>query len=224
MNTYSRSQGRHRRGDGLRGVELLRRLARHPDADVRLAMGSSASEAKRVPALKRIWDAPIEKLRRRSSGGRNRCGLPRRAGYRCRRKSAPALARRGRRVFDISGAFRLRSEAERQRWYPHSPNPGVAVDVRLDGALPQRARHRASLIACAGCYPTAAHPAAAAARRRPGCSSRASIIDAKSGDFWRGQDARASGRIFPRSTAAWPRTGCSRTATAPKLSRSSAST
>jgi N-acetyl-gamma-glutamyl-phosphate reductase len=32
---------------------------------------------------------------------------------------APALAERGTRVFDLSGAFRLRDVAQRQRWYPH---------------------------------------------------------------------------------------------------------
>ena len=47
---------------GYAGLELLRRLARHPYADVRCAMASSASEAKRIPALARIWNGPVEPL------------------------------------------------------------------------------------------------------------------------------------------------------------------
>src|SRR3546814_2328258 len=31
---------------------------------------------------------------------------------------APVLLERGRRVIDLSGAFRIRDEAQRQRWYP----------------------------------------------------------------------------------------------------------
>src|SRR6478735_4036236 len=47
---------------GYAGLELLRRLARHPYADIRFAMASSASESKKLPALARIWDAPVEPL------------------------------------------------------------------------------------------------------------------------------------------------------------------
>jgi len=47
---------------GYSGVELMRRLARHPHVDVRLAMASAGSDAKRIPALTRIWDAPVEAL------------------------------------------------------------------------------------------------------------------------------------------------------------------
>ena len=62
MNSYSRVRVGIAGATGYAGVELLRRLAVHPHADVRLAMGSSTSEAKRVPALKRIWDAPVERF------------------------------------------------------------------------------------------------------------------------------------------------------------------
>ena len=91
----------------------------------------------------------------------------------------PALAARGPRVFDLSGAFRLRDKALRKRWYPHSPDPGQPVTY----GLTERYRtelEQARLIACAGCYPTAAilslQPLAAAGLLEPGI-----IIDAKSG-------------------------------------------
>ena len=91
----------------------------------------------------------------------------------------PVLTGRGARVFDLSGAFRLRDPEFRQRWYPHSPS----VDVPLTYGLTERYRKDlpgARLIACAGCYPTAAvlalQPLVSAGLVEPGI-----IIDAKSG-------------------------------------------
>jgi N-acetyl-gamma-glutamyl-phosphate reductase len=178
VNTYSRVRVGVAGATGYSGVELLRRLAQHPGADVRLAMGSSASEARRVPALKRIWDAPIERLdidRLASETDAVFLAVPETLSA----ELGPALVQRGPRVFDISGAFRLKSPAERQRWYPHSPDPGVPVTY----GLTERYRKElltAPLVACAGCYPTAAilplQPLVAAGLIQPGV-----IIDAKSG-------------------------------------------
>jgi N-acetyl-gamma-glutamyl-phosphate reductase len=91
----------------------------------------------------------------------------------------PSLAARGTRVFDLSGAFRLRNPEHRRRWYPHSPD--LSVDVAY--GLTERYRDALSgarLVACPGCYPTAAilalQPIAAAGLIQPGV-----IIDAKSG-------------------------------------------
>jgi N-acetyl-gamma-glutamyl-phosphate reductase len=67
----------------------------------------------------------------------------------------PALADRGTRVFDLSGAFRLRDAALRRQWYPHSPTTtaGVAYGLTEQRRLELAA---ARLVACPGCYPTAA--------------------------------------------------------------------
>jgi N-acetyl-gamma-glutamyl-phosphate reductase len=178
MNTYSRVRVGVAGATGYAGVELLRRLMQHPAADVRLAMGSSASESKRVPALKRIWDAPMERFdvdRLATETDAVFLALPDTLSA----EVGPALARRGPRVFDISGAFRLRSAAERQRWYPHSPDPGVKVTYGLTERY-RKELASAALIACAGCYPTAAilalQPLVAAGLLQPGV-----VIDAKSG-------------------------------------------
>ena len=56
MNSYSTISVGVAGGTGYAGVELLRWLARHPAAAVRTAMGSNAADARRVPALARIWD------------------------------------------------------------------------------------------------------------------------------------------------------------------------
>ena len=89
-------------------------------------MGSSTSEAKRVPALKRIWDAPVERFdvdRLAEETDAVFLAVPDTLAA----EVGPALARRGPRVIDLSGAFRLRSESERAHWYPHSPDPGLPV-------------------------------------------------------------------------------------------------
>ena len=162
---------------GYSGIELMRRLARHPHADIRLAMASSGSEAKRIPALTRIWDAPVEpvdvdRLVRETEAVF--LALPDTVSA----SLAPDLAKRGKRVFDLSGAFRIRDVELRKQWYPHSPANGNAAYGLTEHN--RAAMREASLVACAGCYPTAAilslRPLVAAGLLEPGI-----IIDAKSG-------------------------------------------
>jgi N-acetyl-gamma-glutamyl-phosphate reductase len=178
MNKYSSVRVGVAGVTGYAGIELLRRLVRHPHADVRYAMASGASEAKRLPALARIWDAPVAPLDvEQLATGTDAVFLA--VPDALAAELGPALADRGTRVFDLSGAFRLRDSALRQRWYPHSPSAvsGVAYGLtehrRVELAT-------AMLVACPGCYPTAAvlalQPLVAASLLEPGI-----IIDAKSG-------------------------------------------
>jgi len=162
---------------GYAGLELLRRLARHPHADIRCAMASSASESKRIPALARIWDAPVEPLdvdKLATETDAVFLALPDTLAA----ELGPTLVDRGMRVFDLSGAFRLHDAALRRQWYPHSPVSSAAVY-----GLTERRRLEiasARLVACPGCYPTAAvlglQPLVAASLLEPGI-----VIDAKSG-------------------------------------------
>ena len=178
MHNYSQVRVGVAGATGYAGLELLRRLSRHPHADVRFAMASGASEARRLPALARIWDGPVEPLDADRLGEGTDAvflALPDALAA----ELAPRLADRGTRVFDLSGAFRLRDPEQRQRWYPHSP--ASIVDVAY--GLTERSRLElvnARLIACPGCYPTAAvlalQPLVAASLLEPGI-----IIDAKSG-------------------------------------------
>ena len=163
---------------GYAGLELLRRLAKHPHAEVRCAMASSASEAKRLPGLGKIWDAPVEPLDIDRLAGETEAvflALPDTLAA----EIAPQLVERGTRVFDLSGAFRLADMAVRKKWYPHSP----ATSGPVVYGLTERRRQEladARLIACPGCYPTAAvlglQPLVEAALLEPGI-----IVDAKSG-------------------------------------------
>ena len=178
MNSYSPVRVGVAGATGYSGIELLRRLARHPAADLRLAMGSSASEGRRVPALARIWDEPIAPFDVDRLAGETDVvflAVPDTLSA----EIAPALVARGTKVLDLSGAFRLRDEGNRKRWYPHSPPPNVAVAYGLTERN-QDAVRSAPLIACPGCYPTAAilslQPLVSAGLIEPGV-----IIDAKSG-------------------------------------------
>ena len=155
----------------------MRRLARHPYVEVRLAMASAGSERKRLPALSRIWDSEVEPLdvaRLIAETDAVFLALPDEVSA----TVAPQLAAGGTRVFDLSGAFRLRDVATRARWYPHSPpngNAAYGLTEHYRGEL-----RSANLVACAGCYPTAAilalRPLVQAGLLEPGV-----IIDAKSG-------------------------------------------
>src|SRR5919198_931696 len=90
-----------------------------------------------------------------------------------------SLSSRGKRVFDLSGAFRLRDAEQRRRWYPHSPDLPTSVVYGLTERY-RKDLATSPLIACAGCYPTAAilalQPLVDA-----GLVEGSIIIDAKSG-------------------------------------------
>jgi N-acetyl-gamma-glutamyl-phosphate reductase len=154
MNNYTRTRVGVAGATGYAGVELLKRLARHPGADLRLAMGAGASEGRRVPALARIWDTPVIPFdldRLAAETDVVFLAVPDTLAA----EVAPTLTARGARVFDLSGAFRLRNDDERRKWYPHAP----AVRVPVAYGLTERNRaavREAQLIACPGCYPTAA--------------------------------------------------------------------
>src|SRR5437867_8446218 len=101
---------------GYAGVELLRLLARHPGARVAAAMGAPGAARRYVPALKRLWDEPVDALDVDALADRADAvflALPEHAAA----EIAPPLVARGKRVFDLSGAFRLRDAALRRRWY-----------------------------------------------------------------------------------------------------------
>ncbi len=164
---------------GYAGQELVRILARHPYARVTAAMGSATMEApRRLPALTRIWDGEVlPYAEERLTAGTQAVflALPEANAA----ETAPALLARGLRVIVLSGAFRIRVDKARARWYPKTPS---LPDGTIYGLAE---RHRdalrgAKLISCPGCYPTAAlialEPLAAA-----GLLDGDVVIDAKSG-------------------------------------------
>ena len=139
---------------GYSGAELVRLLARHPAVRLTLATSSGTSEIRRLPALAKIWDEPIKPLD--PTALVEACdivmmALPEKASA----ALGTELVAAGRRVVDLSGAFRVRDATGRARWYPDTT---VLPDGTLY-ALPERSRAAlpaARLVSCPGCYPTAA--------------------------------------------------------------------
>jgi N-acetyl-gamma-glutamyl-phosphate reductase len=162
---------------GYAGQELVRLLARHPGVHLAAAM-SSGGEARRLPGLARIWDGDVQPLdveRLERTTEVVFLGLPEASAA----GIGATLVERGVRVVDLSGAFRLRDEGLRRRWYPET----ASLPQGTVYALPERARQElpaARLVSCPGCYPTAAllslQPLADA-----GLLAGDIIIDAKSG-------------------------------------------
>jgi N-acetyl-gamma-glutamyl-phosphate reductase len=165
---------------GYSGQELIRLLARHPQARLTGAFASeSTSTPRRLPALARLWDGDIGPFAIEAVAGKVDVAflaLPEAAAA----EAAPALVASGVRVFDLSGAFRLVDPEARARWYPDTPAEwpeGTAY------GLPERHREAlagARLVACAGCYPTAA-ALALAPLAAAGLLDGDIVVDAKSG-------------------------------------------
>jgi N-acetyl-gamma-glutamyl-phosphate reductase len=117
-------------------------------------MGGPGTPPRTVPALKRVWDAPVDGLDLGALAARSDAvflALPEHAAA----EIAPPLVALGKRVFDLSGAFRLRDAALRKRWYPQTPEPAQPVVYGLTERNRDRLRD-STFVACAGCYPTAA--------------------------------------------------------------------
>ena len=164
---------------GYAGQELVRLLARHPAVTLIAAMSSGATSAPRpLPALARIWDgavAPLDVQRLASDADIVFLALPEAASA----EVGAALLQRDVRVIDLSGAFRIRSDADRQRWYPATSALPEGVVYGLS-ELHATAIRDARLVSCPGCYPTAAllslQPLANA-----GLLEGAVVVNAKSG-------------------------------------------
>jgi N-acetyl-gamma-glutamyl-phosphate reductase len=140
---------------GFAGQELVRLMGRHPHAEISAAMASSASSpARSLPALDRIWDGtivPFDLVALADASDVVFLSLPEDAAA----EVAPSLVDRGVRVIDLSGAFRLRDDSARLRWYPKT-KPTSVVPVY---GLTERNREvirEARFVSCPGCYPTAA--------------------------------------------------------------------
>lgn len=164
---------------GFAGQELVRLLARHPAVSLTAAMSSGASSAPRpLPALARIWDgtvAPLDIDRLVADADIVFLALPEAASA----ELAPTLLERGVRVIDLSGAFRIRSDADRRRWYPATSGlPAGTVYGLTEGH--QDEIRQARLVSNPGCYPTAAL-LATEPLAKAGLLDGPVIVDAKSG-------------------------------------------
>ena len=164
---------------GYAGQELVRILARHPAVTLTTAMSSGATSTPRpMPALARIWEGtvvPLDVERLVADADIVFLALPEAASA----ELAPALVERGRRVIDLSGAFRIRDDAARQRWYPATTALPSGTVYGFTERNKQAIRD-ARLLSNPGCYPTAALMALAPLAEA-GLLAGSVVVDAKSG-------------------------------------------
>ena len=165
---------------GYTGQELLRILSRHPGVTITAATSSGATAPRKLPALGHVFKGDITPLDPQSLAHDADVvflALPDKAAA----DLAPMLVDAGVRVIDLSGAFRLRDNAQRARWYPetHALPRGLAYGLT---ELERPSVEAASMVANPGCYPTAAllalRPLVAAGLLVSGADI---VIDAKSG-------------------------------------------
>src|SRR5689334_10792007 len=98
----------------------------------------------------------------RGCGSRRRCPGPRtpprapcRGSHACGTARSSRSTRRGSRAIDLSGAFRIRDDAARTRWYPATGSLPAGAAYGLTEHYKAEIRD-AALVANPGCYPTAA--------------------------------------------------------------------
>jgi len=166
---------------GYAGQELVALLARHPQVRLEAAMSSSADSAARpLPRLARVWNGVVEPLDRdrlARSVDLAFLAVPENAAA----DLAPPLLSAGVRVIDLSGAFRIRDDAERSRWYPATKSLPSGAAYGLTEHYKSDVRG-AALVANPGCYPTAALLALLPLAKAGLMDADAGVvIDAKSG-------------------------------------------
>ena len=150
-------------------------------------MSSSAESASRpLPRLARVWDGRVEPLnqeRLTSDLDVVFLAVPEKAAA----TLAPPLVESGIRVIDLSGAFRLRDDGARSRWYPETKTLPAGAAYGLTEHYKTDVRD-AALVANPGCYPTAALLALLPLSRAGLLDATTGVvIDAKSGISGAGQ-------------------------------------
>jgi N-acetyl-gamma-glutamyl-phosphate reductase len=158
---------------------LIRLLSRHPNVAITVATGSqSTSTPRRLPALAKIWDGTVVPLNAAAfAADAVFLALPEAASA----ELAPMLLASGLRVIDLSGAFRIRDDSDRAKFYPATASLPAGVAYGLT-EFELEAIKTARLLSNPGCYPTASLlallPLKRAGSLKPGADI---VIDAKSG-------------------------------------------
>jgi len=145
-------------GTGYTGAELLRLLARHPGARVRLL--TSRQEAGRradamFPQLRGHCELSFSEPDPEALAGCEAVFFATPHGTAM--QLAPKLLDRGVKVIDLSADFRLKNPDRFRQWYKLDHASPRLLDEAVYG-LPEVHRdaiRRARLVACPGCYPTA---------------------------------------------------------------------
>ena len=142
---------------GYTGVELLRLLSNHPNAEVTAVTSRSEAGitvADYFPSLRGIYDLVFQTP---EDAGLGRCDLvffatPNGVAM----KEAPTLVEKGVRVIDLSADFRIRDIPTWEKWYKMTHAAPQLVSQAVYGLceLHKEDIAKAMLVANPGCYPT----------------------------------------------------------------------
>lgn len=170
---------------GYSGVELIRLLAQHPDAQVNRLYTSSAEGESLVPVFQHLAGHSLPLLEAidpvRMAEDNDLIFLATPAGVSS--TLTPQLIEKGVRVIDLSGDFRLLSTDLYRSWYKKEPAAQEWLGRAVYG-LPEWNREsveEASLIANPGCYPTATLLGLLPLAQSGWIDPQSWIVDAKSG-------------------------------------------
>ena len=144
-------------GTGYTGVELLRLLAQHPEAEV-VAITSRAENGRRVddlyPNLRGHYDLAFSVPDTEQLAA---CDVVFFATpHNVAMQSVPELLAAGARVVDLSADYRIRDPKLWSDWYGEPHASPELLEQAVYG-LPEVHRDKirsAKLVACPGCYPT----------------------------------------------------------------------
>lgn len=170
-------------GTGYGAIELIRLINRHPFIEVGSVVSNSQAGnlfSDSYPHLTDIINQPLESFDADKLSEKNGIVfLATPSGVSSR--LVPELVDKGMKVIDLSGDLRLRSGAEYETWYKHSPADEKYLESAVYGLSELYAEQikDASLIANPGCYPTAATLGLVPILKLADVNSI--IVDAKSG-------------------------------------------
>lgn len=183
-------------GTGYTGAELLRLLARHPEARIRL-LTSRQEAGKRAdaffPQLRgHVGDLAFVEPDVESLAGCQAVFFATPHGTAM--QLAPKLLERGVKVLDLSADFRLKDPATFRQWYKLDHAAPRLLDQAVYG-LPEVHRdalRAARLVACPGCYPTAVQLGFLPLIENHFALTSSLIADCKSGVSGAGRELKAT--------------------------------
>src|SRR5690349_15641041 len=142
---------------GYTGVELIKWLRRHPEAEIVFATSRTYAGKRLSDAFSTTDDLPLVDGSAADAGAVDVAFLCLPHGP-TTIETARQVLDAGARVVDLSNDFRLRDPAEYERWFKHPHGAAELLDEAVYG-LPEVYRERirgARLVANPGCYPTSA--------------------------------------------------------------------
>ena len=179
-------------GTGYTGVELLRLLAQHPQAEI-VAITSRGDAGTAVsgmfPSLRGRVDLRFEDPAKANLSACDVVFFATPNGIAM--QQAPALLEAGVRVIDLAADFRIKDVAEWEKWYGMTHGCPEWVDKAVYG-LPEMNREQirsARLVANPGCYPTAVQLGFMPLLKSGLLETSSLIADAKSGVSGAGRKA-----------------------------------